>query len=191
MLGRELALLDRGLEGRTLIWPAQVTLGEVGSSNSGSALLALVLNRGLERPRKEPAVRLVAVGLDVTVVCWWRWWGCRLGSSAGREGLHIGLGMRAKRALEGKQTSRSVWFPALFGAAAASFPFMECTGGAVGFCLPVEVGSRAEQSVREGGRKDGGDGSRLKGKRFVSLSFPSLLFNLPLGWLAPKFTLSF
>ncbi|URE48543.1 hypothetical protein MUK42_25148 [Musa troglodytarum] len=72
--------------GLTLIWPAHVTLGDVGSAISELMLLLLVLKRGLTWPR-------------VPDLAWWRF-----PASAVREGLHIGFGINVRCARDGKQT---------------------------------------------------------------------------------------
>ncbi|URE48545.1 hypothetical protein MUK42_25148 [Musa troglodytarum] len=79
--------------GLTLIWPAHVTLGDVGSAISELMLLLLVLKRGLTWPR-------------VPDLAWWRF-----PASAVREGLHIGFGINVRCARDGKQTRRSVGAP--------------------------------------------------------------------------------
>ncbi|URE48540.1 hypothetical protein MUK42_25148 [Musa troglodytarum] len=79
--------------GLTLIWPAHVTLGDVGSAISELMLLLLVLKRGLTWPR-------------VPDLAWWRF-----PASAVREGLHIGFGINVRCARDGKQT-RSIMLQA-------------------------------------------------------------------------------
>nr|GLL39607.1 hypothetical protein PanWU01x14_144990 [Ipomoea trifida] len=68
-----------GRPGRTLIWPAQVTFGDVGSAIS--EVLDLAHSRGLAWPPDRTAVNFL----------WWRLFG-----SEGLAGLQMGLGIRVR-----------------------------------------------------------------------------------------------
>ena len=98
----------------TLIWPAQVTLGDVGSEISVPIGLVLAHKSGLAWPPF----------LVLDFLRWWGWlWWCwcwwRLLGSEGLAGLHMGLGISVRWALDGKHTNRSAE-----GAAFPSLPFI-------------------------------------------------------------------
>lgn len=101
-------LLHEPVLGLTLICPAQVTFGEVGSEMSDPIGLVLAHSRGLAWP---PPPLLLGFFI--------RWWWWRLFGSECLAGLQMGFGISVRWAREGKHTNRSVE-----GAALASLPFM-------------------------------------------------------------------
>lgn len=89
------------LVGLTLICPAQVTFGEVGSDEISEPIdLVLVHSSGLAWAWPPPP--------PLEEIDFLRWWWWRLLGSEGLAGLQMGLGVRARRAREGKHTNRSV-----------------------------------------------------------------------------------